>query len=251
MQSFHLPSPKALIFDLGGVFTTSKLDSVHFETGKNTISFDRLTRTSVWMSYECGKISEDECYSTLAESYGFPVAELYDAIKKGRERADYDKSLISFLSTLKKSHGDSLKILMMTNISQPDYQALKDKWGPSFWSVFDRVFASSENGVRKPSPRFYYKVLQELRVSPRETFFVDDLIENMITAKAIGIRGLLFQSSQQTISVLTNLLGDPMERGRAWLKANARKLDTTTDCGAVVVKENYSQLLIYEATRDL
>jgi epoxide hydrolase-like predicted phosphatase len=251
MPSFRLPTPKVLIFDLGGVFTTSRLNSVHFQTDKDTISFDRLTRTSIWMNYESGKISEDECYGTLAESCGFPVAELYDAIKKGRERADYDKSLISFLSNLKESHGDYLKIVLMTNISQPDYQALNEKWGPCVWSVFDSVFTSSENGVRKPSPRFYYKVLQELRVSPREAFFVDDLVENMITAKAIGIRGLLSESAQQTISVLTNLLGDPLERGRAWLKANARKLDTTTDCGDVVVKENYSQLLIYEATRDL
>ena len=48
---------------------------------------------------------------------------------------------------------------------------------------------------------------------------------------------------------LRNLLGDPLERGKRFLDKNAGQLYSLTDNG-VVLKENFAQLLILEATDD-
>jgi putative hydrolase of the HAD superfamily len=42
--------------------------------------------------------------------------------------------------------------------------------------------------MRKPDTEIYTYVLQESRLDPRETLFIDDFIENIETASQLGIQ---------------------------------------------------------------
>lgn len=75
-----------------------------------------------------------------------------------------------------------------------------------FAEVFDAVLYSHEEGLEKPDPAFYELACERLGVSPAEAVFVDDLVENVEGARAVGMTGVLFTSTEQTIRGLRQLL---------------------------------------------
>ncbi len=58
--------------------------------------------------------------------------------------------------------------------------------------LFELVVDSSEIGMRKPDPRIFRSVLDQLDVvDPARSIFLDDHPGNIAGAEAIGMRGLL------------------------------------------------------------
>ena len=53
--------------------------------------------------------------------------------------------------------------------------------------IRDRFYLSHEIHLRKPNEDIYKFVLNENKLLPQETFFIDDTKENTITANALGI----------------------------------------------------------------
>ncbi|KAJ5383495.1 HAD-superfamily hydrolase subfamily IA variant 3 [Penicillium concentricum] len=240
-------SPINLVLDLGGVLFHPKFGQVQLNTHTSSVSVKRLVSTSTWMAYECGKLSEKECYQKLADEYGFQADDLAMAIRKGRTIADYDRNLVASLLDFKKAMGGKVVFILASNISSPDYLALQQLWGKDFWSLFDYCFPSATVGTRKPSMRFYRHMLGASGAVPRDTIFVDDRAENVLAASAMGIKGIVFTDGENLMRSLMNMTGNPVERGQAFLQANAGQHLSTTDRGEVV-EENYSQLLILDTT---
>lgn len=60
--------------------------------------------------------------------------------------------------------------------------------GVDFPGLFERMFLSSEMGLMKPDPAIYERVLQEAGLKPEETLFVDDSLDNILAAGALGIQ---------------------------------------------------------------
>jgi glucose-1-phosphatase len=63
--------------------------------------------------------------------------------------------------------------------------------------AFDVLVISAEERIAKPDPRIYHLALQRLGVSAHEAIFLDDFIENIQAANALGLIGIHFQSSEQ------------------------------------------------------
>lgn len=58
----------------------------------------------------------------------------------------------------------------------------------------EHLRASSDYGARKPDPVVYERVLARYGARPEETFFADDLVENVESAAALGIHAHLFRT---------------------------------------------------------
>jgi putative hydrolase of the HAD superfamily len=63
--------------------------------------------------------------------------------------------------------------------------------------AFDVLVISAEERIAKPDPRLYHLALERLAVKPAEAIFLDDFIENIDAANALGMIGIHFQSSAQ------------------------------------------------------
>jgi putative hydrolase of the HAD superfamily len=57
-----------------------------------------------------------------------------------------------------------------------------------FEDFFHKAYYSNETGFRKPETEIYELVLQEQRLIPNETLFIDDKAENIDAAKKLGIQ---------------------------------------------------------------
>ena len=73
---------------------------------------------------------------------------------------------------------------------------------------FDSVTISAEEGVMKPDPRIYRIALARAGVAPEEALFVDDAIENVEAARALGMQAIHFQDPAAARQEITKLVDD-------------------------------------------
>jgi putative hydrolase of the HAD superfamily len=72
--------------------------------------------------------------------------------------------------------------------------------------AFDVMVISAEEKIAKPDPRIYHLTLERLGVAAAEAIFLDDFIENIDAANALGMMGVHFQSSAQAQADIRALL---------------------------------------------
>ncbi|THU77492.1 hypothetical protein K435DRAFT_877769 [Dendrothele bispora CBS 962.96] len=176
------------------------------------------------------------------------MEEIAEAFQQARESMRANNKLVSAIRELKAQSNGTLKTYAMSNISLPDYDFLRETKSVD-WSIFDMVFPSAVAGERKPNLAFYQHVIAESGLDPSRTVFVDDKVENVLSARSLGLHGIVFDDVKNVIRQLRNLCGDPSTRGWDYLRQNAGKLLSVTDSG-VVIDENFAQLLLLEATND-
>ncbi|RDB25337.1 Alpha-D-glucose-1-phosphate phosphatase YihX [Hypsizygus marmoreus] len=238
-----------IIFDLGDVLFKWSPET------KTSISARRLRdilSCPIWFDYERGRLSEDDCYARVGADFNIEPEEIRRAFQQARDSLQADNELIALIRELKAQSGGELKVFAMSNISLPDWEVLRTK--PADWEIFDQIFTSGAAGERKPNLGFYRHVLSTANVDPHRTIFVDDRLENVLSARSLGLHGIVFEHRQPVARALRNLIGDPVVRGRDFLKSNAGRLLSVTDktdkLNATELKENFAQLLILEATQD-
>lgn len=238
-----------IIFDLGDVvfkWSPETKTSISSRTLRDILS------SPTWFNYERGQLAEEECYQQIGEEFNLLSGEVRRAFDQARESLVADEALIDLIRDLKTQSDGRLRIFAMSNISPPDWAVLRTK--PADWSIFDQVFTSGSAGERKPNLGFYEHVLAGTGVDPRQTIFVDDKLENVISARSLGFHGIVFDSPEPVKRALRNLTGDPLARGQAFLHENAGNLVSVTENSdnheAVLLQENFAQLLILEVTGD-
>lgn len=69
--------------------------------------------------------------------------------------------------------------------------------------IFPTFFSSCWLGVRKPGQAIYHRVLGMTQADPDRTVFVDDRLQNLAPAKALGIHTIQFKSASQLRADLT------------------------------------------------
>ncbi len=81
----------------------------------------------------------------------------------------------------------------------------KDMSGPIPCTLFSHVMR-----LRKPATEAFWHILQKQSLLPEETLFVDDLIANIKTAKAMGLHVCHYQPStylQQVVDYINSING--------------------------------------------
>ena len=67
-------------------------------------------------------------------------------------------------------------------------------------AVFETMIISAEVGLAKPDPRIYHLAVERLDVRPEEAVFLDDRLENVEAAQAVGLRAIHFRDNAQAIA---------------------------------------------------
>jgi len=84
---------------------------------------------------------------------------------------------------------DGIKLALLTN----NAKEFSDSWRASFpvLELFPVVIDSSEVGLRKPDPSIYELTCERVGVEPPAALFLDDNVENVESARAVGIESIL------------------------------------------------------------
>lgn len=96
------------------------------------------------------------------------------------------------LETLEKLRADGYRLGLVSNVSLLPHMMRRDLERLGFAELLDGVAFSSEVGVRKPRPKIFTTVLEQVGAGPPETVFVGDrLTDDIAGAHAIGMRAVL------------------------------------------------------------
>jgi epoxide hydrolase-like predicted phosphatase len=111
-----------------------------------------------------------------------------------------DEELLEFIESLRKDHITAL----LSNAWGDARQTIGDRY--PHWNRFDVSIFSAEVKMAKPDPKIFHYLLNTLRIRPQEAIFVDDMPENVSAANALGINGVCFLDTRQTILEIKKLL---------------------------------------------
>lgn len=64
----------------------------------------------------------------------------------------------------------------------------------NFDQLFDGIFCSAEMGMKKPEIAYYETIIDSLGIDPSDIIYYDDALENIESAKSLGIRAVHYKS---------------------------------------------------------
>ena len=233
-----------VIFDLGDVLFTW---SANTGTSISPQTLHSILHSATWFEYEKGNLGEEEAYRLVATDLSLDVSEVRAAFRDAKDSLQSDPSMVALLHELKGN--SDICLFAMSNISAPDWEVLRHKGRPEDWAVFERVFTFAAARERKPNLGFFRHVLESTGIDPRRTAFVDDKLENVVSARSLGLKGIVFTSFDEITWELRALVRNPVADGEQYLRDHAKEMKSVTDTGHVV-EENFLPLLILEATED-
>ena len=207
---------RAVFWDFGGVITSSPFDSFNTYEEEHKLPKD-LIRTvnstnpdvNAWAKLERNEIDQEEFDSLFATEsermgYSIPGKEVL-ALLKGQIRPE-------MINALRAIKGKLIQGCLTNNIqSMEDQQTNKTNSAtagahPEIMNLFDFVFESSIESVRKPDPNFYTLACQQGGVNPNEVIFLDDLGINLKPAKAMGMKTIKVVQADKALQELEDLL---------------------------------------------
>lgn len=68
------------------------------------------------------------------------------------------------------------------------------------------VVLSYQVGTRKPQEKIYHLFLKKSGCSPKNVLFIDNTRENVVTARKLGMKGIVFKNNRQLKKELTGYL---------------------------------------------
>jgi epoxide hydrolase-like predicted phosphatase len=195
---------KAVIWDIGGVIARTEdrtpRDQLAAELG---VTRDRLN--DLFFSgpqgtrAQKGEISVAELMSHIRSELALTSNEYPDLQERFFAGDRVDHELVDFIRTLKPRY----KTGVISNAWGQLTQMLAE-WGIE--DAFDVIIGSGDEGLMKPDPVIFDLALDRLGVEPQEAVFVDDFIENIQGARAVGMYGIHFQRPEQALGDLKALL---------------------------------------------
>ncbi|WP_181701420.1 HAD family hydrolase [Chthonobacter albigriseus] len=93
-------------------------------------------------------------------------------------------------SILDELHGAGVPLFAITNFSAEKYAEATDRF--PFLTIFRDTVVSAHEGLLKPDPAIYRRLLDRNDLDPRRTVFIDDSVKNVEGALAAGMNAIHF-----------------------------------------------------------
>lgn len=203
---------KNLIFDLGGVIMTIDQNEAlrrFKELGVADIErrLDPYTQTGIFGDVEEGKITADEFRAELSRIVGRTLS--FDDCRYGW--LGYRKEVPQRnLDALKLLRGEGYRLILLSNTNpfMMSWALTKDFDGGegSLEDYFDALYLSYRLGVMKPDARFFQAVIENERILPEESLFVDDGSRNVETARKLGFNTMCPRNGEDWTAALFAML---------------------------------------------
>ncbi len=208
---------EAVIFDFGGVITASPFEAFNRLEAERGLPRDfvrtvntRNPDSNAWALFERAAIDAaafNELFAAEAKAAGH---ELDGASVLAVLSGSIRPAMVTALDRLKDA---GYRLACITNNVPAGHGAgmarsgdAKDAYEQVF-ARFEHVIESSKAGVRKPDPRIYQMMCDQLGLGPDVCIYLDDLGINCKPAAQLGMAAIKVTSGEQALADLGALLG--------------------------------------------
>ena len=204
---------KNLIFDWGGVLSVSQHEEAvrrfaalglpnaeyYFEEGKNW--------KGIFGKVEDGTITTDDFLKQVSQLCGKSIT--FEEIAYAWW-GFFSHVTPTMLSNLEKWRKEGYGVYMLTNNNPFMMSYIRSESfapeGKPFYSYFDKLYVSCDIGLSKPDPAIYRYVLDDKKMNPSETVFVDDRQQNLVGAQQVGMKTFFVEDSENWIDSFRNFI---------------------------------------------
>ena len=173
----------------------------HYDLGRRLRALSQISgktprdiRAAIW----------DSGFEDDADSGGYPDASVYLAefsyrightVTRQQWIAARRESMIpsSDVLALAEAIGKVSRLAIYTN-NGPIVKSSLDELFPEAAAIFKERYCSYEFGTKKPDPDSFTKLLTTIKISPADTWFIDDKRSNVQGARLAGLKAHHFRS---------------------------------------------------------
>ena len=195
----------AILWDIGGVLERTE-DLVPRQKIAERLGIEVPDLTRLLFGHtdnfrvQLGEITPEAHWENVRNQLDLSESEMV-AVRQAFFAGDrLDMDLVDYVRDLKHNHCTGV----VSNYMAVLRDRIMDEW--DIGDAFHHLIISAEAGLMKPQPEIYQLALETIGFDPEETVFIDDFLENVEGAQAVGIHGILFNSPEQVRTELSKLL---------------------------------------------
>ena len=196
---------EAVIFDIGGVLIRGG-DASRQRAWEQRLGLaegglaDLVLGLDAEYGVSLGHISAAELWRRVGRRLDLAEADVPILQQAFWHGGALDRELLDFLVGLRPR----FKTALLSNGWDDARAGVAARFG--LVDVVDQMIISAEEGLAKPDPRFFQLALTRLAVAPSAAVFVDDVADNVAVAQSLGINAIQFQTTQQTLTRVQEIL---------------------------------------------
>ena len=145
---------------------------------------------------DAGEATDDEFVSAIA-------AATNESCETVRYQFEHTKPNTELLEYIREELAGTYKIGLLSNTSR---DVLSGIFSAADRELFDAVVLSVSSGLTKPDPAIFHTLLEQLGATAAECLMIDDQERHLVSAAAIGMRTLLFESNTRAIQAIRVVL---------------------------------------------
>ena len=204
---------KNIIFDFGGILIHidyRKTEQAFQKLLGNEFTFEQLSAEQklFFDAYEMGKINTETFLWNIQNHFGKhlnprDIIDAWNSMLIGIPKASLD-----FLLEVRQQY----KVYLMSNTNELHLAwvtaHLKEEHAVEDFDsrYFDQTYYSHLMGLKKPSKEIFKRILDEHKLVATETIFIDDLPENLVPPRELGLLTYNHPRNEDLSLVLNELL---------------------------------------------
>jgi len=190
-----MPVISNIIFDLGGVILN--LDNKRTEDAFSAMGAGRFREyfrpgfaASVFKEYEVGKINNSQFLQSLRHLLPVDAPEASLIKAWNAMLLDIPPERVSLLEALRRKY----RLFLFSNTNALHLDAFREYYRRQYNNReledhFEKAYYSHLMGLRKPDTASFQHIIDEQRLEPAATLFVDDTLANVEGANQAGLKG--------------------------------------------------------------
>lgn len=187
---------KVILFDLGGVLVGSAgriaVRALVPSMSEHQV-LERWRRSRAVNLFERGQIPSGTFATEFIKEWGLRLTESEFL----ESFAAWATGLVDGAEALVRSLRRQHLVACLSNTNAIHWARM-----PELRELFDYCFASHLTGFMKPDREAYEHALRELQVTPNSVYFFDDLLPNVVAARAVGINAFCVRAFADVLPVL-------------------------------------------------
>ena len=198
---------KNIIFDFGGVILNidykltenafAKLGLENFEG-----IYSKASQTNLFDAFERGMIRPEDFRKEIRKYISNAASDSQIDAAWNSMLLDLPKQRIDFISSLKKDH----RVFLLSNTNEIHFSAFTSNMNKEFGKnvfpdMFHKTYFSHRVKMRKPDAEIFELILNENDLKTKETLFIDDSIQHIEGARAIGLNTHHLQKNETIIDL--------------------------------------------------
>lgn len=195
-----------IIFDIGRVIVgyeeAKVIASILPKSAHKEFYIEKFLKQPVWQDLDRGTINVDEAIEKLKKSAPYPYTLKDDVHKITNEFANHLPQLHGS-EALFELLASKYPVYILSNFQDKPFDQLLLRL--PFLKKARGMVVSAKVKMMKPEPEIYEYLLRTFNLQPDSCVFLDDRVENIESAKKLGLHGIVFQNADQAKKQLHEL----------------------------------------------